>query len=130
MAAASTPRSMAQAARRDHLREYEFNDLDAPLPLGFSVSFPSGSYHAAELQYLFDLTTLGFPVLSGDQEQLSDAMVRYWTRFARTGNPNSRATPAWPRYRASDRFQSLEAPTPLAKGDFAADHKCGVWGSP
>jgi para-nitrobenzyl esterase len=110
--------------------QYEFNDPNAPLPVGISVSFPSGSYHTSELQYLFDPTTLGFPGLSADQEQLSEAMIRYWSRFAHTGNPNSSEAPAWPRYRASDRFLSLEAPTPTTKGGFAVDHKCAVWGSP
>ena len=34
--------------------------------------------------------------------------------------------PAWPRYRASDRFLSLEAPTPTTKGGFAVDHMYGA----
>ena len=108
--------------------QYEFNDPNAPLPHA-PVSFPSGSYHSSELQYLFDLPTLGFPGLNANQEILSDAMVLYWTRFARTGNPNSVGAPAWPLYGASDRFQSLEVPTPLTKSSFAVDHKCAVWGS-
>ena len=109
--------------------QYEFNDPNAPLPHA-PVSFPSGSYHSSELQYLFDLSTLGFPGLNANQEKLSDAMVSYWTQFARTGNPNSHKAPAWPRYGASDQFQSLEVPTPSTKIGFAVDHKCAVWGSP
>lgn len=110
--------------------QYEFNDPTAPLPLGLSLSYPSGAYHASELQYLFAPTPLGFPGLNVDQRDLSEAMIRYWTRFAHTGNPNGSALPAWPRYRASDRFQSLELTGPVTKGGFAADHKCAAWGTP
>ncbi len=110
--------------------QYEFNDPTAPLPIGFSVSFPSGAYHASELQYLFGLAALGFPGLDPDQQQLSDAMVRYWTRFARTGQPTAPGAGAWPQYGSSDLFQSLEAPTPTMKSGFSVDHKCAVWGTP
>jgi para-nitrobenzyl esterase len=75
------------------------------------LSFPSGAYHSADVQYLFELPLLGLPGLTSDQAQLSSDMVRYWTRFARTGTPNAPDVPAWPRYGASDRFQSLEATT-------------------
>jgi para-nitrobenzyl esterase len=109
--------------------QYEFNDPNPPRP-PVPLSFPSGAYHTSEVQYLFDLPTLGLPELSAAQEQLSDAMIRYWTRFARTGNPNSRGAPPWPRYGASDQFQSLREPAPAAATGFAVDHKCAVWGSP
>jgi para-nitrobenzyl esterase len=109
--------------------QYEFNDPNAPLPIGVSVSFPGGAYHASELQYLFDPAHLGFPGLSTEQAELSDAMVRYWTRFARNGDPNSEEGPYWPPYGPSDEFQSLEPPTPMTKATFALDHKCAFWGS-
>jgi para-nitrobenzyl esterase len=110
--------------------QYEFNDADAPIPVGIALSFPSGAYHTAELQYLFDFSTLGFPVLTGDQKQLARTMVRYWTRFAHVGRPNRPGVPVWPRYGTQERFLSLEAPTPTTKSGFATDHRCAVWGTP
>ena len=72
---------------------YEFNDENAPPAqslFGGFLNFPLGAYHTAELQYLFDdADFFGLPEgpLSPTQEQLSDAMISYWTRFAKTGNP-------------------------------------------
>jgi para-nitrobenzyl esterase len=111
--------------------QYEFSDPNAPMRFFPPVSFPTGAYHAAEIQYLFNLngTPVPSPGLTADQGRLSQAMVRYWTRFARTGNPNSSQTPAWPRYDASQRFQSLLPPTPSAATGFGVEHQCSFWGS-
>jgi len=107
--------------------QYEFNDSHAPLPVNVSLSFPSGAYHGAELQYLFDLSSLGLPGLNARQARLSDAMVRYWTHFARTGRPRSPELPAWPRYGPSERFQSFKGVVPVPKSGFSLDHKCALW---
>jgi para-nitrobenzyl esterase len=108
---------------------YEFNDPNAPQRFVPPASFPYKAYHAAEVQYLFDLPNpLNAPALNGDQQSLADAMAGYWTRFARAGNPNGAAAPQWPAYTpASDLFLSLEPPTPVVDSGFAADHKCAFW---
>lgn len=104
---------------------YEFNDKNAPLSGGLvPPNFPLGAYHSAEIQYLFNSQGIPAP-FTNEQQQLSYAMIDYWTRFAKTGNPNSRMTTYWPPYDANtDRVQSLSPPTPTAKYDFDADHKC------
>src|SRR5262249_41051425 len=105
---------------------YEFNDFNAPevfLPL---VSFPYGATHASELQYLFKLTWPG--QLSVKQTHLSEAMVGYWTQFAKSGDPNRPGTRFWPRYDSiADRFFSLVTPSPTTERGFATDHKCDFW---
>jgi para-nitrobenzyl esterase len=110
---------------------YEFNDEHAPPPqsaFGGLLTFPLGAFHAAELQYLFSGNLFGLPTvptLSSAQQQLSDAMISYWTRFAKTGNPNSRGAPIWSPYDATaDQFQSLLTPTPTVEANFDADHQC------
>jgi para-nitrobenzyl esterase len=110
--------------------QYEFNDPGAPMLFSPPVSFPTGAYHASELQYLFDLpgTPVPSPGLSAVQEELSDVMVGYWTQFARTGDPNSSGLPAWPPYSASDQFQTLQPPAPMTSTGFSVDHKCTFWG--
>src|SRR6266849_3334775 len=108
---------------------YEFNDEDAPQLFLPPVSFPYGSAHASEIQYLFNLRSqVPHPDLTSAQQQLSRAMVAYWANFARTGDPNWLGTPFWPAYdRTGDRMQSLAPPTPAVESGFAADHKCAVW---
>jgi para-nitrobenzyl esterase len=110
--------------------QYEFNDPSAPMLYFNPVSFPTGASHASELTYIFDLT--GTPVpspgLTPAQQDLSDAMVGYWTRFARSGNPNSAGEPAWPLYGTNDQFQSLQPSTPTTGTGFATVHKCVFWG--
>lgn len=108
---------------------YEFNDENAPQLFLPPVSFPYGSAHASEIQYLLNLRSqIPHPALTADQERLSTAMVGYWTNFARLGDPNWLGTPFWPAYeRATDTMQSLVAPAPARESGFAADHKCEFW---
>ena len=113
---------------------YEFNDENAPPPQSSlsGLTFPLGAYHTAELQYLFIGDFFGLPVapLSSEQVELSDAMISYWTQFAKTGDPNSADEPVWSPYSASaDEFQSLIPPTPVVETTFATDHQCGFWDS-
>jgi para-nitrobenzyl esterase len=113
---------------------YEFNDENAPPPqsaFGGLLTFPLGAYHTSELQYLFaGASFFGLPVapLTPTQQQLSDAMIAYWTQFAKTGDPNSSGLPVWSPYSATaDNFQSLVPPTPTVESSFNADHRCSTF---
>jgi para-nitrobenzyl esterase len=66
--------------------------------------------------------------LDAEQRELSDNMIRYWTQFAKVGNPNSTGTPFCPLYNsAQDGFQSLVPPVPVTEFEFAMDHRCEFW---
>lgn len=112
---------------------YEFNDENAPPPqsaFGGLLTFPLGAYHSAELQYLFPgIDVFGLQVsLSPEQKKLSQAMVSYWTQFAKTGSPNSLGEPPWSPYSTStDEFQSLIPPTPVVESNFDAGHQCSIF---
>lgn len=114
---------------------YEFNDENAPpAPAYFGgvLTFPLGAYHTAELQYLFKSASFfGLPVgqaLSPEQVQLSDAMISYWTEFAKKGDPNSFGEPVWSPYSEStDEFQSLIPPTPVVESNFDTGHQCSTF---
>ena len=108
---------------------YEFNDENAPEDFLPPVTFPYGAAHASELQYLFNLrVTVPRPALTASQEQLSDAMVRYWTDFAKRGDPNAFGVPFWHSYNATTEiFQSLDPPSPQGENNFATAHHCAFW---
>jgi para-nitrobenzyl esterase len=109
---------------------YEFNDENAPpQPTPPGLSFPLGAFHGAEVQYLFDVGF--FFEFTPDQQELSQAMVDYWTNFAVSGDPNGGSLATWSPYSpVSDQFQSLIPPTPVVEpsGFFKKDHLFdGFW---
>jgi para-nitrobenzyl esterase len=111
---------------------YEFNDENAYLVVDFfppspPITFPLGAAHGFEIPYLFDI--LSFPgTFTTGQEQLSEAMISYWTQFAATGDPNSVAEPAWTPYKSvTPTFQSLVPPAPIVETTFDTDHLCSAF---
>ena len=109
---------------------YEFNDPKAPQLYVQLPNFDFGAAHASEIQYLF---TLPRSALAPDQQALAAQMVKYWTNFAKTGDPNSADLPAWPAYTAA--ANGILSLAPGAGGVavttmFTADHKCDLVAPP
>lgn len=74
-----------------------------------------GAVHASERQYVFD--TLGAsPWPTGEKDEaLARQMTRYWTNFAKTGDPNGGDLPHWPAFGAgSDLLLDFSATGPRA----------------
>jgi para-nitrobenzyl esterase len=90
-----------------------------------------GAYHSADLLYLFPAAQkifYGAPFNSA-QQSLSSQMIRYWTQFARTGNPNRAGDPNWPAYSAAnDTYLSLTPGSVAPDTSFASRHNCAFWG--
>jgi para-nitrobenzyl esterase len=76
------------------------------------------AFHAAELPYVFgtaDRTPPLWPKLPDTpaESALSDAMIGYWTGFARSGAPSAADQPQWPAYGSTRAYMTFaDAPQP------------------
>jgi para-nitrobenzyl esterase len=102
---------------------YEFDDANAS---------PLGAMHSAELKYLFNLNfggpTIGPSSLQADSQSLASTMRKYWTGFARLGNPNVAGAPDWPSLlQGAVLWLKLPAFTPESIANYGIRHKCAFW---
>lgn len=102
---------------------FEMNEPDPaqqqPRP---KVSLANSSYHTSDLAYLFDYDTAP---LKGDAAALGRKMRGYWIQFIKTGSPNGKGLPAWPKFQArSGSVLNLSGHGGVTT-DFAARHNCG-----
>jgi len=92
-------------ARRAATWEYQFSHGYEPL----------GAVHLWDLQYLF-----GYVIAPADQSidrQLSDAIQRYWTTFAKTGDPNESGLISWPNAKRNASYLDFTSEGAVAKMD-------------
>jgi para-nitrobenzyl esterase len=72
------------------------------------------AFHGSELPYVFgttDRTGAMWPKIpdSPEEAKLTDAMMDYWTSFARTGHPVAAGSPDWPAYDATRAYMHFTA---------------------
>ena len=97
----------ATFARRDELDPvYVYEFTRSPR---FSIRSPYyhlGATHGVEMQYVFDHLGPGQGDWTAVDRDLAQVIPAYWTRFARTGNPNGPGLPSWPLFEV-DRPQVM-----------------------
>jgi para-nitrobenzyl esterase len=70
------------------------------------------AFHASEVPYVFGAADLlppswPKPPRAKVEVALSDAMVEYWTSFARTGAPKAQGGPKWPAYDPNESYLDI-----------------------
>jgi len=92
------------AANGSKVYMYQFTRVpDSPLKM-------VGAFHGLEIFYLFGHFKADRVAISADKTDiaLSQNMMKYWTNFARAGDPNGGDLPAWPVYTtASQQYLKL-----------------------
>lgn len=84
--------------------------FDQPQPPSPFPAMARGSAHASEMAYVF-----GHLIADRRTEsdfKLSEIMIKYWTNFAKYGDPNGENLPEWGAYSAGNPFVMLLKDTP------------------
>jgi len=102
---------------------YQFNFPDAAFALPGSTDL--GAFHSAEVQYVFGNPTK--PPFTDDEMLLSQNLMGYWTRFAKTGDPNGGDSASWPLLDEAGRYLALDRT--IETGAEAKADACAFWRS-
>ena len=68
------------------------------------------------------------PPFTAAQFTLSAQMMKYWSRFAATGNPNGGGAAYWPSFGpAHQQVEELTSTGIASETSFGASHQCAFW---
>src|SRR5262249_5543523 len=103
---------------------YMYN-FDIPVDPALTPNIFLGATHGSELTSVFGTS----PAFAADPQgkAASDLIQRYWTNFAKTGNPNGGSDPNWPTaFSGADYVRMNLNHQPSLVTDFRLD-KCTFW---
>jgi para-nitrobenzyl esterase len=102
----------ARRAAAGGARTYLYN-FARELPIPVLQALDLGAFHGVEMAYVFGIITPP----TADDAQLGTTVRDYWTTFARSGDPNHRGAPRWPRFkdRTDRRFNFDVQPSVLTR---------------
>lgn len=113
---------------------YEFRYENPPVYFPPLPGFVFLAYHTSDIQFFWNVYhggASGTPhPLNPQEEKLSEAMIRTWVNFARTGNPNGPGSAPWPRYQPNNgQILTYDITGLSTETDqfWAAEHHCDFW---
>jgi para-nitrobenzyl esterase len=107
------------AAGGSHAYLYNFA---RKIPISALQQLGLGAFHGSEIVYVFGSITPPTPV----DDTIGQTIRGYWSRLARSGNPNGNGALKWPRYKnATDRRINFDAETSVLTGFRRTE--CDFW---
>jgi para-nitrobenzyl esterase len=102
--------SAQSATGKQPIYRYRFDLGDPNGTTGKRVAF-----HSSEIEFVFgQLDSRPHTPWTSEDRQLSVEMQKYWTNFARSGDPNGEGLPKWPVYSSTDDWQVMHLDAPSA----------------
>ncbi|XP_019632301.1 PREDICTED: cholinesterase 2-like [Branchiostoma belcheri] len=115
--------SLARARVGGKVYMYQFNHVVSTLP-------PppwTGAQHTSEIAMVFGLPLDSSQNYTPDEDRLSRTMMRFWTNFAKTGDPNDPGTETWPPYNQTDQSYIVLDTQPVRVAQWPRTRPCAFW---
>ena len=110
---------MQKANGKQPVYRYRF---DLVLPPNPKEPGPAVANHSGEIEYVFGMLDSKPLRWRPEDRKLSEQMQKYWTNFARTGDPNGADLPKWPAYESGNGWQTMYlSASPEARKDEMRD---------
>ncbi|XP_066272002.1 acetylcholinesterase-like [Branchiostoma lanceolatum] len=115
--------SLARARAGGKVYMYQFNHVlsNSPSPTW------GGAFHTSETALVFGSPLDPSQSYTPDEDGLSMTMMRFWTNFAKTGDPNDPGNEMWPVYNQTDQSYIVLDTQPVRVAQWPRTRPCAFW---